>query len=239
MCFSATASFVSAGVIGAVGAASLARTPDRRDLPIAALPLLFALHQCVEGVVWVAVNHHELALRYAAAHAYLIFAWGLVPALVPTAVALVEPRRWRRVVLWCAAALGVLVGVSLLAVAFTKPIDVHVHQHALVYEYHGPARTPVTVAYIAASNASLFVSSHRMLKLFGGVLLVGMIASAFFRRHEFVSVWCAIAAVASAIIYVHVQRRAAGRGAGRGSPRERVRPARIAGARFSSGENPR
>lgn len=207
MCFSATASFVSAGVVGAVGVACLVRAPDRRDLPIAALPFLFALHQAVEGVVWLAVRHDDATLRYWAAHVYLVFAWGLVPALVPAAVALVEPLGWRRAVLWAAAALGLAVGAFLLVVAFRTPIDVHVHQHGLVYEYHGPAKSSLTVAYVTASTASVFVSSHRVLQIFGAALVLGLVVTTALLVHEFVSVWCAFSAVASALLYVHVDRR--------------------------------
>lgn len=49
MCFSATASFVAGGVIGAVGIATLIHVRQLRAIPFAALPLLFALHQFIEG----------------------------------------------------------------------------------------------------------------------------------------------------------------------------------------------
>jgi hypothetical protein len=204
MCFSASASFISAGIIGGIGAAALLRTRPGRDVPVASLPLLFAVHQGLEGVVWLSIHHGDPTLRSWAAHVYLVFAWGLVPALVPAAIALVEPIRWRRILLWAAAALGAAVGTWLLIEAFQTSIDVHVQQHRVVYEYHGPARTALIVAYVAVSNAAPLVSSRRWLRGFALALSLGLAISAITSLHAFISVWCAFAAVASSLIYLHV-----------------------------------
>ncbi len=52
MCFSPEADFVSGAVIGLVGVASLREARHPREVPLAALPLAFALHQITEGFVW-------------------------------------------------------------------------------------------------------------------------------------------------------------------------------------------
>src|SRR6202044_3565146 len=52
MCFTATASFVASGVLGAVGVATLPQVKHRRELLFASLPVLFSVHQAIEGVVW-------------------------------------------------------------------------------------------------------------------------------------------------------------------------------------------
>ena len=51
MCFSATANFVGSGVVGAVGVVTLTKVKHRRELLFAALPVLFAVHQFIEGFV--------------------------------------------------------------------------------------------------------------------------------------------------------------------------------------------
>jgi hypothetical protein len=56
MCFSATANFVGSGVLGAGGAATLTRVKHRRELLFAALPALFAVHQLIEGFVWLGLD---------------------------------------------------------------------------------------------------------------------------------------------------------------------------------------
>ncbi|MGZ5792626.1 MAG: DUF6629 family protein, partial [Croceibacterium sp.] len=45
ICFSASASFLAAGVIGTIGVATLRHVREPRALLFAAVPLLFGLHQ--------------------------------------------------------------------------------------------------------------------------------------------------------------------------------------------------
>jgi hypothetical protein len=56
LCFSAAANFVGSGVLGAMGVATLTKVKHRRELLFAALPTLFAVHQFVEGVVWLGLD---------------------------------------------------------------------------------------------------------------------------------------------------------------------------------------
>ncbi len=62
MCFSATASFTASGILAAVGLLSIAKA---RTLPMrifASTPLLFAIQQASEGVLWTtnptSIMHH-------------------------------------------------------------------------------------------------------------------------------------------------------------------------------------
>jgi hypothetical protein len=52
MCFSATASFIAFGVTGAIGLASVSRIRSSNELPLAAIPLVFASQQGIEGLLW-------------------------------------------------------------------------------------------------------------------------------------------------------------------------------------------
>lgn len=58
MCFSPEASFVAAGVLAPVGVASLRTVRHREQLIIGTLPMLFALHQLDEGIVWLGLQGH-------------------------------------------------------------------------------------------------------------------------------------------------------------------------------------
>ena len=49
MCFSATASFSAAAVCGAIGVLTVRRA-SKPDLMLAFIPVIFALHQALEGV---------------------------------------------------------------------------------------------------------------------------------------------------------------------------------------------
>jgi hypothetical protein len=59
LCFSATANFVGSGVLGAVGVLTLTKVKHRRELLFAALPTLFAVHQFIEGFVWLGLRERS------------------------------------------------------------------------------------------------------------------------------------------------------------------------------------
>jgi hypothetical protein len=56
MCFSATASFMGAGVTASIGVATLRHLRDPRTLLFANVPMLFAIHQFTGGLVWLGMN---------------------------------------------------------------------------------------------------------------------------------------------------------------------------------------
>ena len=96
MCFSAEADFVSGAIIGAIGVATLSQVESPRQVPLAALPLAFALHQVTEGFVWHDLDGGSTHTSGPAVYVYLLFAWVLIPVVVPLAILLLEPngRTW-------------------------------------------------------------------------------------------------------------------------------------------------
>src|ERR1700734_3402582 len=92
MCFSATANFVGSGLLGGIGVVTLTKVKHRRELLFAALPALFAVHQFIEGFVWLGLDG---ILSPAVAHdmgaAFMLYAQGLLPFLLPLSVLLFEP----------------------------------------------------------------------------------------------------------------------------------------------------
>lgn len=51
MCFSATVNFAGSAALGGAGVATLAKVKHRRELLFVAMPLLFAIHQFIDGFV--------------------------------------------------------------------------------------------------------------------------------------------------------------------------------------------
>ena len=52
MCFSATASFTAGTLVLGIGAVTMKSVRKPGELPYAAIPMLFALQQLIEGVIW-------------------------------------------------------------------------------------------------------------------------------------------------------------------------------------------
>ena len=94
------ASFTAAAALAAAGGAALIRVRRRRAWLIAAVPLLFAVHQAVEGVVWLGLRGRiDPAAGHAAALAFMLYGQKVLPLLIPLGVLLVEPRGPRRLAL--------------------------------------------------------------------------------------------------------------------------------------------
>ena len=218
MCFSAEADFVSGAVIGAIGVGALHEVRDRRQLPIAALPLTFAVHQATQGVVWLGLDGHvNAATRDLALDAYLLVAWVLLPILAPIAMMLVEPDGPRRRCMAVLAGLGALVGMWLLWPLLTGSVSAHAAGHTIHYDGAGAHAQVVTVFYVIATCGSFLLSSLRRVRIFGVANLLGVGIVVWIESSALTSVWCTWAAIVSVLIYLEL--RATGRGKERiGSP---------------------
>lgn len=207
MCFSPEASFTAAAVTGTLGVLAVSRASRLRDLPLAAMPLLFAVHQTLEGFIWLDARQAAgAAVSGALVLAYLVFAKTLWPVFAPIAVMLVEPRRGRVRLMapWLAA--GLAVSAYLLWGLGTRPYSVEALDGHLVYRSRFGPIAPELMAYLAATTFPLLLSSLRTLRWLGLVIAVGFAVAYFFYWAAFLSVWCFFAAVASALILFHFER---------------------------------
>ena len=203
MCFSATASFVAGGVLSAAGVVTLIRAKTNEELPLASIPILFGVQQLLEGTVWLSFD--TPALNEVATYAYSIFSHVLWPTFVPLSVLLIEKNPVRKNILRLAGGVGFGVSVYLLYFIISEPVVAHVVNHSIAY--HSPHLYPWTtiVLYLAATCGSPLVSSHKILNLFGAVLLISFAVAGWFYTETFFSVWCFFAAILSAIIYWYVR----------------------------------
>ena len=207
MCFSATANFVGSGVLGTIGVVTLTKVKHRRELLFASLPTLFAVHQFTEGFVWLGLDGIlSPTVTHNMGAAFMLYAQGLLPFLVPLSVMLFEPTRESRrrmlpfVVIGGATALYVLWGLT------AYPTDIYVRDNSIVYINHATNNIAVAVLYVIATCGSLFFSKIRMMVVFGGANLAILLIVDAIKRYAFTSVWCAYAAIASVIILVYFWR---------------------------------
>jgi hypothetical protein len=97
MCFSATANFVGSAALAAVGVPTLTRVRHRRELLFASLPTLFAVHQFIEGLVWLGLDGIlSPKVTHNMGAAFMLYAQGLLPFLLPLSVMLFEPDKGSR-----------------------------------------------------------------------------------------------------------------------------------------------
>lgn len=207
MCFSATANFAGSAVLGAIGVATLAEVKHRRELLFASMPCLFALHQFTEGFVWLGINGKlsQTALHGVAA-AYVLYAQGLLPFLLPLSVLLIEPTRHRRQRMMRFLILGSALTLYILWGLMMDPLQVYAVGHSIVYNNALTTTKIVAVLYVIATCGALFFSGFRDLILLGWLNLVGLIVVMLIKSYAFTSVWCAYAAVVSVVIYFFFRR---------------------------------
>jgi hypothetical protein len=204
MCFSATANFAGSAVLGAVGVVTLTRVKHRRELLFATLPILFAIHQFIEGFVWLGLDG---ILSPAVAHdmgaAFMLYAQGLLPFLLPLSVLLFEPNGASRKRMLPFLVIGGATTLYILWALTAFSLQLSVKQNSIVYMNQATNNTVVGVLYVIATCGSLFFSKIRMMVLFGAANLVILLAVMEVKRYAFTSLWCAYAAVASVIILAY------------------------------------
>lgn len=204
MCFSATASFSAAGVLAVAGSAALAKARKPREWLLAAMPLIFALQQGIEGLLWLTMPAGHQAGR-GLATAFALIALVLWPLLTPLAVALAETtkRRWL-ILAFVGPGLGVA-GYSILDIS-NHPYMAWPAPHSLVYINDSPYPLLMMLAYLAAVCLPPLLSSEPAVRLFGAVITLGLAVTLGFFFVSLVSVWCFCAALASAILVGHFWR---------------------------------
>lgn len=219
MCFSATASFTAGAVLLGVGTLTLRAalaSHQRHDLPFAAIPLLFAIQQLIEGVIWLTFRVDAPLLNSVMTHVYSFFSHVLWPVYVPVAVMVMEPNGWRRRALIAFVAAGAAVGAYLLYVLVAFPVASRpTGQHIEYDSPHFFAAATMTL-YLLSTALSPLLSSHRMVIVFGVLAGLSFGAAYAFYATWFISVWCFFAALLSAVIYLNFALRG----------RERVTPTR-------------
>jgi len=204
MCFSATANFVGSGVLGAVGVVTLTKVKHRRELLFASLPTLFAVHQFMEGFVWLGLDGVlSPAVTHDMGAAYNLFAQGLLPFLMPLGVMLFEQTRARRRAMLPFVILGAGTTLYMLWALMTYPLQIYVEGNSIVYINQGTYHTALAVLYVICTCGSLFFSKVRAMVLFGVANLVILLTVMAVKRYAFTSLWCAYAAVASVIILAY------------------------------------
>jgi hypothetical protein len=201
MCFSATANFVGSGVLGTIGVITLTKVKHRRELLFASLPTLFAIHQFIEGFVWLGLDGIlSPTVTHNMGEAFVLYAQGLLPFLLPLSVLLFEPDHKSRRRMLPFLILGGLTTLYMLWGLASYPLQVYVEGNSIVYINPATNNTTLAILYVIATCGSLFFSKVRAMVLFGAANLAILLAVMALRRYAFTSLWCAYAAAASIII---------------------------------------
>ncbi|WLW58767.1 DUF6629 family protein [Streptomyces sp. YU58] len=204
MCWSATADLVAGTAVAGVGVACVARVRTGRELPLAALPLLLGVHQLVEAAVWESDGGSGLATTV-----WAVIALPLLAVWVPAGVLCAAPPHARRrlvplLVVGAATAAMLAYGLA------TGPMTAEIRGRTIGYAFDLPHAPLLVAGYLLATVGSLLLAGDRRLVALGVLVAVGALVCWLLWRMEFVSTWCALAAVCSVVLYgwVRARRRA-------------------------------
>jgi hypothetical protein len=212
MCFSATASFAVGAYLLGVGTLTLKQPRRPRELAFAAIPLLFAVQQLSEGVLWLTFEPAMPWLNEAMTQVYSFMSHVLWPIYVPVAVLLIEPPGPRRQALLALVGTGVAVGAFLLYHLVDYPVSSQLTGQHIEYVSPPHFLAMASTLYLVSTTLSLMLSTHPKAKAFGVLTLLSFAVAYGFYTTWFISVWCFFAALLSTVVYFHFLPRRVLRG---------------------------
>jgi hypothetical protein len=215
MCFSAQASFTAAVVIGVIGVVTLFRVRAKNYLLFATIPLIFALQQAIEGIIWLTLSTQPLAwLQTLAIYLFLFFAALFWPIWVPASMYVIEGNPKRKKWIKGLFLIGLLYSLFSLWNLLQAPPVAHAIHHHIQYPFVDDAfklknmtiDIPSLVAYFLSTVAVIMISSVRWMWLYGFLILIFQIISIVSYAKVEASVWCFFAAISSMLIYFIVAK---------------------------------
>lgn len=203
MCFSASASFAASGALAA-GSYAISRLPKREsEKPLSFIPLIFAAHQFIEGVLW--LNHAGLCTdqyKSGAIYAYSFIAYALWPIYIPFSIYKLETEKYRRVMILLCQIIGVYVSLTCLVSILQNTVNVTIVGQSLSYSIRIPEL--IMAPYFISVTLPFLISSEKKLVFFGGGLTLSCVAAILMASSStFPSIWCFFAAVLSASLYLY------------------------------------
>lgn len=198
MCFGPVSSFSSSAGLAILGFAALKNVRSKKEILLAFFPLLFAIQQFTEGLIWLAVKDGPLhPFKQALTFIYIFFAYLFWPVFSPLSVYVLELQpKVKREILWLFWT-GAAISAYLSYLTYRYPATVKVFQHSLRYETTDRA-WPVIVFYVCATFVPFLISSYKPLKFLGVLNILFCGITYYFYAKNFDSVWCFFAALLSA-----------------------------------------
>jgi hypothetical protein len=205
MCFSAEADLVAGLIVGAIGVDAVRHVRRRSEWLLASIPLVLAAHQLIEVAVWRGLDGQVAhGVWWPAMLVYLTIAFGVVPVLLPVAVAALEPPARRQRLTGFIVAGCVVAGVLMIALV-RGPVRAVIESRHVAYHvrlWHGGL---VVVFYVVATCGPLLFSSFRHVRRYGVLNLVAVCGLAWLDQSGLISLWCVWAAITSVAIAAHLR----------------------------------
>lgn len=203
MCFSAGASFITAGSLSVLGVYAINKVKTGPRLYMAIVPLLFGAQQAIEGLLWLTyTNRLDAHYQPILAFGFLAFAFSLWSWYIPYSLLQLEIDPQRAYLLRILLGVGISIAMGLGFLLLQQGAQPSVHTHHISYDIKLPlfSEELYLLWYCLAVIVPFFVSSLSWAPLFGGLVLLACMASAYLWHHAFGSMWCFWSALLSMLI---------------------------------------
>jgi hypothetical protein len=222
MCFSSTVSYSAAAVLLSTGMYAT-RQASRLPAPYmlwALIPIMFGLQQAFEGHVWQELDAGNASAAVPYALGFHFFSHFLWLWWLPLSSYLIEPaqtssiNKFRKKIIGACAIMGAFAGTLVYSVMLfhTEWMTILIKEKSIVYDFQVPYRSdihiPITPAmlYGMIILVPLLFSSHRLIRIFGVLVVLSMVLTSIFYNAAFVSVWCFFAAALSLYLAYMIRR---------------------------------
>jgi urea transporter len=204
MCFSAEASFAGSAVISAIGVAGLTKIKRRAEILFAAIPILFGIQQCAEGILWITLKSGGYErLENTATYIFLVTALVMWPTMIPLSIRLMEKVKRRKKVLAYLLVLGGALSLFYVCCLFIYDVSAQIQSFHIQYvdEFPGTLVKIAFACYLLTTIVPIFISSVKRMWLFGIMIAISCLITGIFFAQYLTSVWCFFAAIISIVIY--------------------------------------
>jgi hypothetical protein len=206
MCFSASASFGASAVLTITGIATIIKARTIPHHLFACIPLVFAVQQFAEGMLWLALRHtgYEWGQSFFT-YTFLFFAIVVWPVWVPLTIRMLEKNTERRKIMIYFLCIGVVVSAGAGFILLSNPVHPvavsdHIHYSFITDMDTRFTQTIFALLYCTATLIVPFISTVKRMKWFGYILLASSLFAIIFYNGFVISVWCYFAAVLSVVV---------------------------------------
>lgn len=193
-------SFIASGGLALIGYATFKQTTEKRQWWVAAIPLIFALQQLCEGLLWLALRasaSRELINALQMGYLLALLAW---PVWFPLSFFMLEKRAGRRKILGGLLIIGTIFAIGSFLELIRSPLQEPVIcGHSIQYLMLSPERLILLMIYFAILFFSTLISSFPLAWLYGIVGGGALIPTLYLYWESYMSIWCFWGAVSSGL----------------------------------------
>lgn len=208
MCFSATASFSSSALLAATGVVTIYKAGNTPQRVFAAIPLVFAVQQFTEGVLWMSLLHTSWSQwRETTTYIFQFFAQVAWPVYIPFSAMLLENDHKRKRLLLFFLLFGIALALYTGMALYKYPVHAVASDHHILYTAGFPLAQQwyYGLVYFLPTVVALAISSIGYLRWLGALFFISYLFTRLFFQFYEISVWCFFGAVISFTVFFMIR----------------------------------